>query len=171
MNIAFTMAPGKGDTDHLLQTLAERLNQQGFRTSGTVQFNTARAVDGPCDMDIKILPDGPVMRISQELGPGARGCRLDPEALDKAVLAVEASLLQKPDYLIINKFGRHEAEGRGFRSLIAEALTQDLPVLVGLNVLNEQAFHDFTEGLAVKLPPNLDALLEWCDIVLTTEVV
>jgi hypothetical protein len=160
MNIAFSMAQGRGDTDLLLFRFAADLARLGHRTSGTVQINSDRDA-GPCDMDVKVLPAGPVVRISQGLGSGSRGCRLDPAALEDAVGLVEASLAAGPDILIVNKFGKHEAEGRGFRSLIAEALSRDIPVLVGLNGLNAAAFHAFTEGVAVDLPPDLSALTAW----------
>jgi hypothetical protein len=61
----------------------------------------------------------------------------------------------------VNKFGKQEAQGRGFRTLIAEALSRDIPVLVGLNSLNAEAFHDFTGGVASELPAEADALFAW----------
>lgn len=36
-----------------------------------------------------------------------------------------------------------EAQGRGFRTVIAEAISKDMPVLVGLNELNRPAFPRF----------------------------
>jgi hypothetical protein len=154
------MAPGRGDTDLLLFRFATELALRGIRTSGTVQINTLREAS-PCDMDVKVLPDGPVICISQSLGTGSTGCRLDPAALESAVGLVESSLAACPDCLIVNKFGKHEAEGRGFRPLIGEALSRDIPVLVGVNRLNAQAFHAFTDGMAVALPPTLPALTAW----------
>jgi nucleoside-triphosphatase THEP1 len=162
MNIAFTMAPGRGDTDLLLARFATGLARRGYRTSGTVQINTERE-GGPCDMDVQVLPDGPVICISQHLGSASKGCRLDPAALESAVGLVETSLATGADCLIVNKFGKHEAEGRGFRPLIAEALSRDIPVLVGLNRLNAPAFHAFTEGWAVELPPRIGDLTAWFD--------
>ncbi len=161
MNIAYTMAPGRGDTDLLLLQLARDLGARGWRTSGTVQINTERADAGSCDMDVKVLPDGPVICISQSLGREARGCRLDPAALETAVGLVDSSLARAPDCLIVNKFGRHEAEGRGFRPLIAEALSRGIPVLVGLNPLNAAAFHDFSGGMAAELAPAVPTLIGW----------
>ncbi|NHX28058.1 DUF2478 domain-containing protein, partial [Escherichia coli] len=92
MNIAFTMAPGRGDTDLLLLSLVQRLQDRGYRPGGTVQINTERETDGPCDMDVQVLPDGPRLRISQDLGKGSKGCRLDPTALEEAVGLVAGSL-------------------------------------------------------------------------------
>lgn len=163
MRLAYTMAPGRGDTDLILWRLASEFAARGFRCCGTVQINTERAESGPCDMDVKILPDGPNLRISQDLGPSSRGCRLDPAALETAVGLVAASLDRHTDLLIINKFGKHEAEGRGFRNVIAEALDLDVPVLVGLNGLNRSAFETFAGGLAIQLPPNKRALNDWVE--------
>jgi len=163
MNISYTLAPGRGDTDLLLATVANALGARGLRTAGTVQINSERQVSGPCDMDVRVLPDGPVIRISQSLGTESRGCRLDPQALEAAVEQVRARLCEGADILIINKFGKHEAEGRGFRTVIADALAMDIPVLVGLNTLNTQAFLEFTDGLAQPLTPQADALIAWCE--------
>lgn len=112
-------------------------------------------------MDVRVLPDGPTLRISQSLGIGSRGCRLNPGALEDAVGLVEASMAADCDIVIVNKFGKHEAEGGGFRSLIGLAVSLDIPVLVGVNTLNEPAFLDFTGGLAAKLPLSNIAVGDW----------
>ncbi len=163
MKLAYTMAPGRGDTDLVLERLATELAARGLRCCGTVQINSERPDAGPCDMDVRVLPDGAVLRISQDLGPQARGCRLDPAALETAVGLVAASLSSGADLLIVNKFGKHEAEGRGFRDVIAEALALDIPVLVGLNAINRPAFENFAEGLAIPLPPDPAALMAWVE--------
>ena len=160
MKLAYTMAPGRGDTDLVLHALACSIIEQGHRPVGTVQINTESDA-GPCDMDVKILPDGGTIRISQTLGRSSRGCRLDPAALETAVGLVEAELFKGADCLIVNKFGKHEAEGRGFRPVIGEALAGDIPVLVGINRLNRDAFLDFVGGFATELEPELLVLEDW----------
>ena len=161
MRIGYVMAPGQGETDRLILGVARRLMASGLRICGTVQVNSERGDGRRCDMDVVVLPDGPVIRISQSRGREARGCRLDPRALEDAVGLVMTRFGQGADGLIVNKFGRHEAEGRGFRDLIGEALAQGVPVLVGLNALNRDAFMDFADGLAEALPASEAALVEW----------
>lgn len=168
MKLAYTMAPGRGDTDLVLERLATDLAARGLRCCGTVQINSERAEAGPCDMDVRVLPDGAILRISQDLGPQARGCRLDPAALETAVGLVAAGLSFGADLLIVNKFGKHEAEGRGFRNVIAEAVAMDIPVLVGLNALNRPAFESFAAGLAIQLRPEPAALMAWVEDVTAT---
>jgi hypothetical protein len=160
MKIACTMASARGGTDRLLWEVAARMQAAGVRLCGTVQTNTDCGPDRPCDMDVKILPAGPVVRISQSLGAGSRGCRLDPQALESAI-GISQAHLPDADVLLVNKFGKQEAGGRGFRPLIAEALAQDIPVLIGLNSLNREAFDAFTGGCADLLDPTPEAIERW----------
>ncbi|MDV4145863.1 DUF2478 domain-containing protein [Shimia sp. FJ5] len=161
--ISTVMMAGRGDVDFLLETFATQMIARGYRVRGIVQVNTERRPDHACDMDVKVLPDGAVYRISQSLGAGARGCRLDPEALEMSVVEVEASLRDGADLVILNKFGKQEAEGRGFRDVLASAVAEGIPVLVGLNALNKDAFDDFAAGLAAECAPTLEALTHWAE--------
>lgn len=161
LSIGYVMAETKGDVDQLLSGVADDLRADGVRASGVVQINTECVSGGACDMDVRVLPDGPVFRISQSLGQAARGCRLDPDALERAVGLVEADLQAGADCLLINKFGKHEASGRGFRDAIGQAMAAGLPVIVGLNALNKAAFDDFTADMAEALPASREAISGW----------
>lgn len=166
MNIGYTMSAKRGDTDTLLHDVALRLLARGINAAGVVQVNSDRSDGRRCDMDVTVLPSGPVIRISQTLGTEARGCRLDTAALEDAVAVVNAKLSCDADVLLLNKFGKHEAEGRGFRETIADAIARDIPVLLGVNAMNFDAFLDFTGGMAVPLASDVDLLTNWvADIV------
>lgn len=115
MHLAYTMAPGRGDTDLILFKLAGELASRGLGCCGTVQINSGPADARPCDMDVQILPDGPMLRISQDLGQSARGCRLDATALEPAVGLVSAQLSSGADALIVNKFGNMKPRDAGYR--------------------------------------------------------
>ncbi|UWQ17125.1 DUF2478 domain-containing protein [Jannaschia sp. M317] len=161
MRLAYTMTEGRGELDPLLHDVAQAAMARGVRVAGIVQINSDRPGCARCDMDAVVLPQGPVIRISQSLGPQARGCRLDAEGLETAVAATEAQLAAGTDLLIVNKFGKQEAMGRGFRPVIAEALAAGIDVLVGVNPLNQSALEDFAGGLAQVLPPDPSALATW----------
>ena len=122
MKLAYIMSQARGETDPRLAALAGHLMLRGVRLCGTIQVNTERGDGRHCDMDLMILPDGPALRISQDRGKWARGCRLDAGSLELAVAKVAAALDVGADLMIINKFGKHEAEGRGFRTVIGAAL-------------------------------------------------
>ena len=161
MYLATLTLPGRGETDRLLAATAARLQAQGVALAGAVQHNLECGAD--CVMQVQVLPDGPVIGISQTLGPGSQGCRLDAGALETAVAEV-AARMAGARLLIVNKFGKHEAEGRGFRALIGAALEAGLPVLIGVHAMNMQAFQDFAGGLAQPLAP--EGLEDWCAEVL-----
>ncbi|MEO1107547.1 MAG: DUF2478 domain-containing protein [Pseudomonadota bacterium] len=165
MFLAYVTTTDRGATDRLLSAVAEHLLASGAKLAGVVQTNTECTDSSRCDMDVRVLPAGDTIRISQSLGTQSRGCRLDPAALEQAVGYVTASLADAPQLLIINKFGKHEADGRGFRPVIAEALAQDIPVLVGVNGLNREKFLEFTGGEAKQLAPDLTAISAWFDRV------
>lgn len=164
MKFAFIAVQERGQVDHLLAELANRLIAEGARLAGVVQMNAERAGARHCDMLVKVLPNGSLFDISQKLGNESRGCRLDVGALEQAVASVQASLENSPDIdlLIINKFGKHEAIGRGFRDLIAEMLLRGIPVLLGVNRLNRPAFEEFADGAATELVADEAAIYQWC---------
>lgn len=150
-----------GAADRLLRQTARHLAAAGLRLAGAVQINTDHGPDRDCDMDLRILgDDGPALRISQSLGPGSQACRLDAGAMAQAVARTQAALDRGADLLIINKFGKQECHGRGFRDTIAQALGQGIPVL--LHVPDEQlpGFHDFAGDLAEHVTP--DGIATWC---------
>ena len=102
MQIAYLKSADGVDVNATLAELAARLIDQGLQVVGTTQTNTARTDTHKCDMDVRVLPDGEIIRISQNLGPKSRGCQLDPDALEQAVAAT-LTRLEKADLLIINK--------------------------------------------------------------------
>ncbi|MFY0681560.1 MAG: DUF2478 domain-containing protein [Thalassovita sp.] len=160
MKLAYLEADKTGVVNTTLGAFAETLIARGVRVVGLTQTDTPRPKTHHCDMDVKVLPDGDVIRISQDLGAEARGCRLNTDALERAVAQV-LPRLDDADVLIVNKFGKHEAEGRGFREVIAEAVARNIPVIVGTNGLNAQAFQTFCGGEAQCLPTQLPSLLNW----------
>ncbi|WP_034490574.1 DUF2478 domain-containing protein [Afifella pfennigii] len=164
MRLAYVFAHEPGDTAAAFFVLAERLQARGMRCIGTVEEAPERyRARHPCDMALRVLPDGPTRPISQKLGAGARGCRLDPGALEACVSDTAARLSSGADLLILNKFGKLEEQGRGFRDVMAEALSLGIPVLAGVNALSHASFLEFSGGLATELAADPDILVAWAE--------
>ena len=170
MTLAFVTAADRGATDALLVRVADTLQARGLRLAGSVQTNVERDCIHHCDMDLRILPDGPVIRINQDLGAGSSGCRLDPGALEQAVAEVEARLTGA-NLLIVNKFGKREAEGKGLIPVIGDAVDLGIPVLVGVNGLNLAAFLSFAGEDAIALPTDVASVVQWCRQSIVAETV
>ena len=160
MMLGYVMTPERGETDLLLTALAQRLLAAGHGIVAAVQSNQDCETGPGCDMDLAILPDGPVIRISQNLGPESKGCKLDAGALEQAVEEV-AQRMAGCKALILNKFGKHEGEGRGFRALIGQALAEDIPVLLGVNARNLMAFQAYAGDFATELTADPATLADW----------
>lgn len=163
MDIAMVSSPVRGDIDRLLTGVSQRLQAKGVVLAGIVKAPEHMVkYENGCDMSVRVLPDGPVIQITQDLGKGSDACRLDPGAIATAVSTVEASALQGADLFILNKFGPEEAAGRGFRVVIGAALELGIPVLTGVGLGVRDAFETFAGGMATTLPPEDDAIEKWC---------
>lgn len=149
-----------GEADRILARLARDLSAAGLRIAGAVQVNTDLGADCACDMDLLVIgeEDWPI-RISQSLGTGSAGCRLDTGALEMAAARVGARMAGA-DLLILPKFGRQEAMGRGFRTVIAQAVTEGVPVLLHVPAEQRGAFDAFHGGIGQRIAP--EDLARWC---------
>jgi nucleoside-triphosphatase THEP1 len=158
------------DADRLLAETARVLAQSGYKLGGVVQSNADRPGRRKCAMHLTDLLSGEQIQISYDLGEEAKGCRLDPEGLVRAGLGVERALTAGVDLLIINKFGKQEAQGEGLRSVIAEALLSDIPVVMGVSQLNLDACREFAGGPFTRLVPDQDAVVAWCRQIIRRSV-
>ena len=68
-----------------------------------------------------------------------------------------------PRLLIVNKFGKIEADGGGLRGAIAEAVDLGIPVLVGVPARNLDRWRAFAGPLAVELPAEPAAITGWLE--------
>lgn len=167
MKIALVSSSERGEIDRLLTEAADQLRSKGVTLAGIVKHDDYDPeFDNGCDMSVLVLPEGPVIKITQSLGKGSDACRLDPGAIATAVSTVENAALDKAQMFLLNKFGPEEAAGRGFCAVIGAALEQDIPVLVGVGRATRAAFDTFVDGLAVELEPDQDVIQKWCQSAL-----
>lgn len=131
--------------DPVLARLADRLSGDGVRLAGLVQ--RTGGASARCAMEVAVLPDGARRLLSEDRGSDARGCRLDHGLLVEA-LALAAAALPSAEILILNRFGKVEAEGGGGRDLMAEAVQRAIPVLVAVPWRNIAAFRAFVGPFA-----------------------
>jgi hypothetical protein len=163
MAIACFTTIGRGATDRLLADVVARLSGDGLRILGALRAVGSGVAGGHCDSNLWLLPDGPAARITQDLGPGSHACRMDAGALEQAVGLASARLAgEGADLVVLYKFGLSEAEGRGFRSMIADAVAREIPVLIGVPDTHRAAFERFAAGMAEELPPDAEWVLGWC---------
>ena len=159
---ALVYSIGEGvPADRLLADLASELQCEGYKIAGTVQRAVERSDRCACDMMVRNLSTGLEVQISEDRGPNARGCRLDPRILEDLVGSTASALDDGVDALVINKFGKQEAQGNGFRGVIGQALLGPTPVIVGVNVAYLESWRAFVGGLADELKPDRNIIRDW----------
>lgn len=159
MKLAYISQRGHGQTGTCLTEAAAILENLGLPLMGAVVLPEL-CPDPTCDMVLRVLPEGPQMRINQNLGPESKGCRLDAGALEEVVVAVTHHGTGARA-MILNKFGKLESMGRGFVPVIAEALGAGIPVVLGVNAVNLPDLLSFAGDLAQELPPDPQMIADW----------
>ncbi|WP_244491202.1 DUF2478 domain-containing protein [Paramesorhizobium deserti] len=163
--IAAIRAEGGEPLDTVLAEVAAALRSSDLSIGGILQeehygFDGAHPITR-----LRDLSDGTLIQISQDRGRHARGCRLDPGALAEASRRLEDTIERGVDLLILNRFGKSEAEGTGLRSIIERAILAGTPVLIAVRGEYIPAWEDFHGGMATWLPPEMGAVLGWCRAV------
>lgn len=153
--------------DKFLAAIAARLQGEKVRLGGLVQhngvqFGTDMPPSGCADMTLVDLATGERVGISQDLGADAQGCRLDSGGLVELGGRLERAIDGSIDLLILNKFGKAEAEGNGLRGAIARAIDVGIPLLTAVRPVHDEAWRQFHGGLAIELAPNAEQVLAWC---------
>src|SRR5215467_11153090 len=117
-----------------------------------------------------MLHNGEQLQLFQDLGTCARGCKLDVDRLMRAGGEIADQLTRSgADLLIINRFGKHEQEGKGLLFLVEQALSLDIPVLIAVPDIRFHHWIEFSGGMSVKLPCRSASLQAWWKAVSKNE--
>lgn len=161
LKVAAVLCPRGVDVDALLAQVAGVLVAEGRLIAGVTQRSVALKDSSRSVLHVSDLSDGGLLRITQDLGEGATGCRLDAGALAAAAGGLMARLETPVDALILNRFGKAEAEGHGLRGVAEQAVARGIPVLVGLREGHRADWEIFSAGVATLLPAEPAAVLDW----------
>lgn len=155
MTIGFVCSDEEYRTNAVLDAVADRARRAGIALAGTTQPVDPAIAHEKCTIVLALLPDGMRRNVSFGLTAGITGCRLDAAALEEAVMIVH-DRLPAAEGLIVNKFGKQEATGRGLVAAIVEACDRRLPVLVSVSPQWREAFLAFAGDRASALPADAE---------------
>lgn len=150
------------DPAPVLEELVALLRKRGVALAGAIQHG-----DSSCSMTLELLHSGLRVPISQSLGSGASGCRLDSLALAETASVVQQAIAASPSLAIFNKFGAQEAAGNGLRDEMAAAATAGVPVLTAVRESLLEQWSAFTGGEYARLACSTEAALAWWDALTT----
>ncbi|WP_017525924.1 DUF2478 domain-containing protein [Pusillimonas noertemannii] len=160
--VAAIVHEGKGSADGPMLEFVQRLQSRGRVVRGLVPGPQSDPHDC-ATRTVQDLEDGTVYPIGQSLGKESKACCLDPGALLKAGVVLRRAIETGADLIIVNRFGILEADGEGFSAEMLELMTRGYPVLTVVSPPYLDAWREFTGGLAIELPPDVDEILRWFD--------
>lgn len=163
--LAAISVTNSAEVDDLFAALSDRLESHGLRIAGYLQRDAPDPGSCCSASYLQDVASGEKRRITQPLGSGSQGCRLDPGALAEATAELLAQLKNHPDFVILNRFGRGESEGRGFRPVIETAYAMNIPVLTAVRERYQDSWRTFAADMAILLPQDSDAVNDWVQSV------
>lgn len=147
--------------DELFKWIVDQCRSRHLVLSGVLQIPAFEGADTGCDVLLEDLASGDRTLLFENRGAGAKGCRLDVGALVEASMKVESSLANDPALLVLNKFGKVEAEGGGMCGLMAKALELGIPAIIGVPARNFDAWRAFAGEFSTELSDDADQIGEW----------
>ena len=159
--IAAVRRPAKANVQPLLWAFADSLAREGVRIAGVVEVGGTRASRGCRGRALRDLSTGAQFSISQELGPGSEACSLDPQGFAQACLAVQREIDRRADLVVLSKFGKMEAQGRGLYEAFAAAVHADVPILTTVSPSLSETWRVFAGSLSQFVSPQADAISRW----------
>lgn len=152
---------GNTDINLLLENVVQKMQADNFRVQGYLQKEIMKPDRCQCDTYLENLANGAKLQISQDLGNGAKGCKLDNSMLVQLSEIALKDLDEIPELLIVNRFGRSEAEGHGFRQVIEKAFGLGIPILTAVKDLYLEDWRKFSGELGLELAADESEIITW----------
>jgi nucleoside-triphosphatase THEP1 len=147
----------------MMSDLGYRMRASGVGVTGIVPYHPGTALGAPrCDMEVEELSSRFILQLAENRGSRqASGCRIDPAAVEEAAALIAASFRKCPELLIVNKFGRLEADGGGLSDVISNAVDHGIAVIVGVPERHLESWRGFTNGLAEEAALDSPRVQQW----------
>lgn len=158
--IAVVQGAPSVQVQRLFQGLVERW-QPTVRLAGVVAEDHGLA-DRACAAGfLRSLADGERFPIFQDLGPGSTACHLAGGGATAAAAAVRRDIAEGCDLVVLSKFGKLEAEGRGLRDAFGAAIEAGVPLLTSVSGKFVAAWESFAAPLFIIVPDDADRIEAW----------
>ncbi len=147
----------------VVERFARSISRQGLKVRGLVQQrpNPEKRCAGAIYLvDLESDDSYP---ISQNLGSESTACTLDPSGIAEASQVLRRALADPPDLLVISKFGKLEADGRGLIAELMDALVRGVPVITTVHHRHVDRWREMTGDFGDLLPADENDLYAWWD--------
>lgn len=150
------------EMDRILETLAHSLSAEGLQLAGAVQHTASVPSSPRCDMVLEDLGTGGIHPIAVDPSIDVQGCRMEPGKIETLAILAGEAVDRGADLFVLNRFGKNEIAGRGYREVISEAVSRGLPVLVGVSAANVAKWEAFASMGYDRLDIDGAAARAWC---------
>jgi hypothetical protein len=155
----------QGASGDVIQELLRRFVERwaiSCRLAGVVERRTEAAEAARKTTRLQSVSDGETFPLFQDLGAGATGCCLDSVGPVQAGEAVSRHIADGCDLVVLNKFGKLEAESHaGLLAAFVSAVEHNVPVLTAVSPKYEAAWSSFASPFFTFLPPEDTAIDQW----------
>ena len=148
-----------GEADDLVFEFATTLKNRGLNIRGLAQ--QTKHEGATCELLLVDIHSGDTYPITQDLGACSTACRLDTQALSEASIVLRLAQDESPDLVIANRFGKQEAEGRGFAAEMLQLMSMEIPLLTIVQEKYLGNWREFTGGLSLELQPDAKSIQDW----------
>lgn len=160
---AMVYGPGQGpEMDRILEGVAHALADEGLKLAGAVQHTALQPSSPRCDMVLKDLGSGGIHPIAVDSSIEVQGCRMEPGKIETLAMLAGDAIERGADLFLLNRFGKNEIAGRGYREVISEAVSRGVPVLVGVSAANISKWDAFASLGYKRLDMDREAARAWC---------
>jgi nucleoside-triphosphatase THEP1 len=151
----------KDNPDRLLLEFTEDLHRSGVRTAGLVQLDNGTDQSDDHAVRTVVLSTREVIPVAHQRNLAATGCGLDCGKLASIAKMIKAAIQEGADLVVINRFGKLEAVGKGLIELIQQAADADIPLLIAVPEHRFAGWIRYSAGMSVRLPCRRAALDRW----------
>jgi nucleoside-triphosphatase THEP1 len=151
----------RDNPDRLLLDFTEDLRRSGVRTAGLIQLNSWMGQSDHHDVRTVVLSSGEIVPVTHDRDLGPTGCGLDCGQLASIAKIIETAIHEGADLVVINRFGKLEAKGKGLIELIQKAAEADIPMLIAVPEHRFAGWIKYSAGMSVRLPCRRAALDRW----------
>jgi hypothetical protein len=130
--IATVRGTSSDEVQGVFRSLVERW-RPAFRLAGLIAEHHGLA-DRACRAGFLCSPkSGERFSIFHDLGPGSKACHLDDVGALTAAEAVRCDIAAGCDLVLLSKFGKLEADGKGLYGAFNAALNAHIPLLTSVS--------------------------------------
>lgn len=148
------------EVEEVFRTLVERW-RPAFRLAGLIAEPHGLA-DRACSAGfLRNVKSGERFSIFHDLGPGSTECHLDGTGALTAAGAIQRDVAAGCDLVLLSKFGKLEADGKGLFGAFTAVLDAHVPLLTSVSRSCETQWEKLAGRSYVVLPADRDRIGAW----------